>query len=473
VLLVREDEFSSKEIWRYYAEPIQQYSGNLEQWIALSLDVDPTGKVTAKTANKCLKDLEKILTALGNVEHLFITDPDYFRKLTGQNKVTFKYGLIFPTKLPGITANLGIPWSRLYSNPTLESILNETIHTATMRKFNQNWALNAATKDEELNHSDSPISATEALHRFCAAATPSQTELCVDIETTGLHWWQDSILSIALVSHHRNRLGIQWDDSREFKQALKKVLVEEFPTLVFHNAPFDVSFLVRALWMRDNEDYAGMLEGIHAMYRDTEDTRILAYLALNSTARPDLSLKALGREFLGDWGVESYAWSLKLLEYNIQDALATHLVYVKYREKVPENVWREVFQPSLKTLTLMQMVGLPFEQEPLQELQDTLEQTIDQARETILNSSIIEDFMETYREQLAEKANKKLKVLRKTGEDFKDVKFNPNSSKQLRELLFGFLKLQPHRTTPSGEASTDDETLKALINHLEKQYTST
>jgi DNA polymerase I-like protein with 3'-5' exonuclease and polymerase domains len=69
---------------------------------------------------------------------------------------------------------------------------------------------------------------------------------------------------------------------------------------------------------------------------------------------------------------------------------------------------------------------------------------------------------------MAEEANKKLKKLRKTEEDFNHKSFNPGSTKEMRILLYEHLGLPVTSQTKTGLPATDARTLNTLIHTLRK-----
>jgi DNA polymerase-1 len=54
--------------------------------------------------------------------------------------------------------------------------------------------------------------------------------------------------------------------------------------------------------MQDYLDYEGLLEGLD-VFSNIEDTKIIVYLATNSTAGNDLKLKNLALEFAGNYSI--------------------------------------------------------------------------------------------------------------------------------------------------------------------------
>lgn len=73
---------------------------------------------------------------------------------------------------------------------------------------------------------------------------------------------------------------------------------------------------------------AGLLEGLDVMTRSFQDTKIIKYLATNSTAGNVLSLKASAHEFAGNWAVEEIKDIRKVpLRYAITVQLGRCTIY--------------------------------------------------------------------------------------------------------------------------------------------------
>jgi len=149
--------------------------------------------------------------------------------------------------------------------------------------------------------------------------------------------------------------------------------------------------------------------------------------------------------------------------------MATCYVYNKYREKVraeQEDVYQNVFLPSLKTITMMELTGLPLNLSRVLQTEDIMEKVRDKALVEITNTPLIEWFTWTLREDEANKANAKLKKIQKTKDDFLNFEFNPNSDLQLRKLLYDYLGLPIRQTTDNGNPSVSSKALKEMLASL-------
>ena len=118
------------------------------------------------------------------------------------------------------------------------------------------------------------------------------------------------------------------------KRMLRQFFIKYKGKLIFHNATYDIKVQILNLFMEHATDYKGMLYGLEIMTRHFDDTKVIAFLALNTTAEISLGLKELAHEYAGNYAQEDindirlipYA---ELLEYNLVDCLSTWYVYDK------------------------------------------------------------------------------------------------------------------------------------------------
>ena len=317
-------------------------------------------------------------------------------------------------------------------------------------------------------------------------------ELTVDIETKGnnifnltkkqeenfgspLHHFTNEIYSIAFAwNEHEGTAFLYFPGLREY---LKEFFTEYKGKLIFHNAGFDVTQLIYHLWMNNLEDYKGMLEGLHTMCRNLEDTMLITYLATNTCGKAELKLKPLAHEYTGNYGVDvsdvTQIPVKDLLEYNLKDTLATWYVYEKYspimKEENQEEIYTSLFMPSLKVLIETQLVGFRIYPDRLEELNKNLTSYSEGLLKTLNSYPWIKELEKKLNINAAEKYNFKSKKKKKTPENF-DEKFNPNSNNHLMIVLFDILKLPVLDYTDKGNPATGTDTLEKLINYAPNDY---
>ena len=316
--------------------------------------------------------------------------------------------------------------------------------------------------------------------------------LTVDIETKGnnifqlnkkqeeafgspLHHYTNELYSIAFAwNEHEGTAFLYFPGLTEY---LKEFFTEYKGKLIFHNAGFDVTQLIYHLWMTRLDDYKGMLEGLHIMCRNLEDSMLITYLATNNCGKAELGLKPLSHEYTGNYGVDvsdvTQIPVKDLLEYNLKDTLATWYVYKKYypimERENQKKIYTELFMPSLKVLIETQLVGFRIYPDRLEELNKNLTSYSEGILKTLKSYPWIRELESKLNVLASEAYNRKTKKKKKTSEDF-DEKFNPNSNNQLSIVLYEILKLPIIDTTEKGNPATGTETLEKLVNHAPNEY---
>lgn len=473
-LLVKDDALRNEPVKQHYIDPLLNRGFLLEDIIAFNLVYDDKKKVTVATIRKHLDTLHMIIERLG-IKHILIADAAYFKVLCKVKKAEPYYGYTLDSIWPGVQASLTLNYMQLFHNPSLQSRLALGLDAVTnavqgkVELFQDNILQNITYPDslQEITN------ALQDLHQY--------PKLTCDVETMGLHLSQSRIVSIAFGSDVAN--GCSFTVALNPQEKKIKTLLRDFfktyqGTLIFHNATFDCRSLIFNLFMRNRSDMKGMLEGLHKLFNKIEDTKLLAYLATNSTAGNRNDLKSLAFEFTGNYALEEIkdpmsAELRSLLEYNATDILATWYVYNKYKSVVEaeqKEVYENLFIPSLKVITQMELTGMPLNRKQVTKSKQHLQEIVAKLNNKIEAHPIIQQFTKELRISKAIEATAKLKVKVKTAEDFKDETFNPNSTKQLRHLLYEHLGLPVLNYTDTHLASTDGETIKSLIAHLKTTY---
>ena len=293
------------------------------------------------------------------------------------------------------------------------------------------------------------------------------TDLSVDIETTGLKHFDSEIVSISfgLSSTEATAFLI----TPEIKPILKNYFLNRTGKNIYHNASFDVYILIYHLFMEHSLDYPGLLSGLDVMLYNYEDTMLIAYLATNTCAGATLGLKDLVATSFGDYAEDvTDVTSLTvdtLLTYNGKDTCATWEVWDTYHPKVLEDQQKElyetVFKDAQKDIIQMQLSGMPVDMDRVLEVDQELNQLANGLLESINSSSIVKEVTQLLREEWAVKKNKTLKVKRVTSNDSK-LEFNPNSDDHIRKICYTLNDLPVIETTATGLASVGGEILHQL-----------
>ncbi|HAW05173.1 MAG TPA: DNA polymerase [Saprospirales bacterium] len=294
------------------------------------------------------------------------------------------------------------------------------------------------------------IQDTEEANDFIRAAIAEECEyVALDSETTGLYPRDGYMLGISLA--YNNKFGA-YIDTDCFSSKTERLLQELFTkkTVVFHNAKFDMAFF----------EYH-----FHFKFPQFEDTMLLHYLINENPGGHGLKQLTMKFTPYGDYEKPMYDWIdqyrkehgiLKdqfnwgdipfdvMKTYAGMDALCTLLIYEKF-VKIKQNsklkwVYDNILIPGTRFLIDTQDNGVPFDKKRLYLGQDAMQTDIDNAITALYENDNIRRF-----------------------EELNGKPFNPNSTVQLRSLLFDYLGLQPTgKKTGTGANSTDAEVLNEL-----------
>ena len=290
---------------------------------------------------------------------------------------------------------------------------------------------------------------SEANAFFQAAIDAPSPYVALDSETTGLYPRDGHMLGISL-SYERDRGA--YIDTECFDEESERLLQELFhkKIVVFHNAKFDMAFF----------EYHFNFE-----FPRFEDTMLLHYLIDENPGTHGLKQLAIKYTKYGDYEKPMYDWIDQYRKehgilkndftwdsipfdvmkiYAGMDAAVTYLLYEKFI-KIKQNkrlakVYDEILIPGCRFLTDIQDNGVPFDKLRLLKSQSLMQQEIDDAVAELYKEPAIRKFEEI------------------NGKDF-----NPNSTVQLRSLLFDYVGLNPTgKKTGTGAHSTDAEVLETL-----------
>jgi DNA polymerase I-like protein with 3'-5' exonuclease and polymerase domains len=294
------------------------------------------------------------------------------------------------------------------------------------------------------------IQDTEEANEFIRAAIAEECGyVALDSETTGLYPRDGYMLGISLA--YNNKFGA-YIDTDCFDDETERLLQELFDkkAVVFHNAKFDMAFF----------EYH-----FHFRFPQFEDTMLLHYLIDENPGTHGLKQLTMKFTPYGDYEKPMYDWIdryrkehgiLKdqfnwgdipfdvMKTYAGMDALCTFLIFEKF-VKIKQNpklkwVYDNILIPGTRFLIDTQDNGVPFDRKRLYVGQEAMQDDIDAAVAALYENDNIRRF-----------------------EELNGKPFNPNSTMQLRSLLFDYLSLTPTgKKTGTGADSTDAEVLKEL-----------
>ena len=297
----------------------------------------------------------------------------------------------------------------------------------------------------------------EALQWLIQCINAKPPYVALDSETTGLYPRDGHMIGISLCYDGVNGVYIDTECFDERIEHCLQVLFDQ-TTVIFHNAKFDMAFF----------EYH-----FNSKFPSFEDTMLLHYLIDENPGTHGLKQLAMKFTKFGDYEKPMYDWIdnyrkekgvLKndftwdsipfeiMKTYAAMDAVVTFQIYEKFvkikQNKRLKKVYDEILIPGCRFLTDVQDNGVPFDKLRLIKSQSLMQQQIDDAIEEMYKEPAIRKFEEI------------------NGKDF-----NPNSTVQLRSLLFDFVGLNPTgKKTGTGAHSTDAEVLEELSrqSHIPK-----
>lgn len=470
-ILIKDHQLRATELHKYYVSALST-DIPLEQLCAFSLKYEPSGKVSASVAKDYLNNnLLPALDKLG-IKTVYVADATYFKYLTGK-KHDISLGYVVPCSIKGyehLNCIAGINYGQLFYNPSIQSNLDFSLTTVVSHCSTTHTDPGKDIIHSAVYYVGIDDTATMKLYKHPA--------LTCDIETTSLRFDRGQIFTIAFAWDQHNGVAFKIEDEYDIKQ-LRHFFdyYTKAGTLLFHNALFDVKWLIYHVYMLHNADYINMRIGLN-VFANVQDTMLYTYLALNSTADVKLGLKANSHEFTGNYALDDEAIHdvtkipiSDLLKYNLIDCLATWYVYNKYHPVcVADNqieVYETIMQPSLKPLLEMMLMGLPLSLEKTDKARIKLEAVRDVSQAILMRQPAIGKAELQIRRQEMIKDNAKLKKKVKSISDYGHIRFNPNSPNQLIVLLYDVLALPVIDLTKTKQPATGQKTLAKLINHTD------
>ncbi len=491
--LVKRTSFNKQELLNNYVTPLGNLGVAAKDVIAFTLSYNEVGKAPAGFIKDYLSKLLPALDSLG-VKYLYVADSSYFKVLAGQVKAEPHHGYALPCKVKGFEhmhVVLGINHQALIYNPDLQAKLDLGLKTLASHVSGTYQALgtgiiHSAQYPEGLQ---AIAAALQSLHQY--------PRLSCDIEAFSLRFNEAGIGTIGFAwdQHNGVAFACDYEPTTDGQACLEKgdprfhgkftpnyqvraLLLRFFATykgeLTFHKADYDLKAIIYALWMKDLLDTDGLLLGLDTMCERLHDTKIIAYLATNSTAGNVLGLKPLAHEFAGNWAKEDIKDIRKiplpeLLKYNLVDCLSTNYVKDKYYPMMvadsQEELYHTMMLPSLKMLIQTELTGMPMSRKKIQEVKQKLTAIQEAQLQVIQNSPVVKTVELLLQTSAMEAANAKLKVKQHPLSKFSDLVLNPNSGPQLQRLLYEQMGLPVIDLTDTKQPATGAETIEKLINH--------
>lgn len=497
-LLLKATAFDRTQIQLNYNDKLKAHGIQSHQIIAFTLDY---GGVKKPPVSFMKEYLDVLLPELKDVraQYLYCADSGYFKLLTGTKKAELNTGYVLPCAIKGyehMFVVFGMNYQQLLYNPALQETMD-----AGLSALGQHAQGSYSAPGDGIIHKAIYPEGLEAT-KAALDALLEYPELSADIEAFSLRFDQAGVATIAFAPDMHNFVAFPCDyapcdpyqldgkgpimhgrfvPNPEVRGLIKDFLTQYKGKLTWHNIGYDAKVLIYTLWMKDYFDTEGLLEGLEVMTKHFDDTKLIAYLATNTTAGNVLGLKMLAQEFAGNWAVDDIKDIRQtplpqLLQYNGVDCLSTNYVLYKWYPVMIQDrqleIYETLFKPSAKTILQMELVGMPMSKRRIAEVKKELVAYSEDAEKRMRSNPIMAkmDYEVAFKAMTA--ANAKLKVKQHPIEKFLDDekhKFNPGSSQQLQKLLYELLGLPVIDYTDSKQPATGADTLKKLIHHCKTQ----
>jgi len=481
-ILIRLSALSKKDMFEYYLNPLTSRGIPPSSIVMYSLDYKDSGKAPVGYIKDYMEGLFKALDS-NKVDTLLIADPNYFKVLTGSKQADANYGYVLPCVLKGhehFKCILTLNYKALFYNPTARSKLN--ISLDTLQNEVNGLYLPPGT---DVFHSESyPKTITEIMG--AVNALHKHPVISCDIETYSLDFDKAGIGTIAFAWDKHNGIAFCVDDRptadvKDVRALLTMFFCQYKGKILYHNAAYDVKILIYELFMKDLLDLEGLQHGLRIMYRDTDCTKIITYLATNTTAGNKLDLKSNAQEYLGNYAQDDIKDITKiptddLLRYNLSDCLGTHFVYSKNWPILLADgqldTYRTIFHPGMSVITQMELHGMPMDMNKVTEAADIFQNLESKYHEEIKASPLLNTVTTMIQQKACDKHNANLKVKVVTLNDHNE-EFNPNSGQHIAMLLHDDWNIPIVDKTDGGAPSTGADTLKKHLAYLRNKFNFT
>ena len=378
-------------------------------------------------------------------EWVILVGSECLKSFTSANSITEYSGKCIDDKfLPVINpAMLSFkPEAKPMWDKSKENILNYISGNLTVKKVSNDQARGI---DDEAEAREFLQEALDHPNKFIA----------LDSETTGLYPRDGYMLGFSM-SYKKDVGAYILTDviTPDIEEIMQKIF--DTKIVVFHNAKFDLAFFEYHFNFKFPKFEDTML--LHYCLDEVPGGHGLKQLAMEHTDYGDYekpmhewidNYKRQHRILKADFQWDSIPFEI-MKTYAAMDAVVTLLVFEKLYPAVKKNaklfsVYENILIPGCRFLTDIQDNGVPFDKLRLLKGRDLMQDNIDEAVAELYEFKEVKDF-----------------------ENAKDKEFNPNSTVQLRSLLFDFVGLKPTgKKTGTGAHSTDAEVLNKLAEEHE------
>ena len=483
-ILIKESAFKEQQLIQYYVQPMVDAGIPRNEIVAMSLDYTRAGKAPTSLIKEYVADWLDDYKRAG-IKYLFVADSAYYKVLAKERKADVNLGYVSECGIPGyedmyVIYSLG--YGALFHNPNQQEKITLSLQALTTHYHGSYVEIGS-----DIIHEERYPNTVSALKKELAFLS-NQPQLAVDIEAFSLNLRDAGLGTIAFAEskHSGCAFFVEYQPivpedgyyavrgaADKTKELLRKFFEDYRGKLIAHNASYDFKCLIHSLWMKHPLDWDGMLKGLEVLTRCIDDTKIIAYLALNSCAKQKYGLKKLAQPFAGNWAEDDIKDirripSDQILRYNLVDVLSTNYVYETYYPiMVAEdqlNIYNNLMIPSLKMIIQIECHGLPLIPERVQEVKLQLQAESDSYVQIMESNAYVQEATNRLQEAAwkAKQASLKKKIVERS--EFNEP-INFNSSQQLAVLLYDVMEMPVIEWTDTGERATGGKVIKALRKH--------
>jgi len=299
------------------------------------------------------------------------------------------------------------------------------------------------------------IQDSEELHKYLQDALDHPNDFIgLDSETSALYCRDGYMLGFSMSYKREHGVYVDCECIDDKAEQMMQELFNK-KRVVFHNAKFDLQWFEYHFNFEFPHFEDTML--MHYMFDENPGTHGLKTLAIKHTDYGDYEaeLDTWIKDYLKRTGILKASFSYDLVPFEVMknyaamDAIVTFLLFEKFEQAILKNeklywVYRNLLIEGVRFLKDVEGNGVPFDRTRLEFGQKRMQEDIDTA------VAALQDFPEVKR-FIADNQG-----------------FNPNSTLQLRSLLFDYINLTPTgKKTGTGADSTDAEVLGQLAEEHE------
>ena len=476
VLLCTPNTFKTDKLKKHYVDHLIG-----KEVVAVSLAYNSDNKAPVKEVAKPF--IEELLQQLedNSADLILVNDAHYFKVLTKQKKVTHLQGQLFDCAFKG-SEHIKVAYIPSYSNSYYDPSILDTIKDAINKLLGNEADTSNFLVKTLYNHELHSI--TSNLKNLM-----NLPKLTFDIEGFSLNFYEAAIGTFSFGVSDEFAIAVQCDyeeikgateapygkyaPCKEVRGILLRFLLAYEGELILHNCYYDLESIIYFLFMEEKWSAVEEMKDACTYFgKKCHDTKLIAYLSLNSVNRPKLDLKTLAYPHMGNYGIDVAdicAIPLdELLEYNGKDAIATWYVFNTYYPKMVEDsqldVYNKLYKGGIALYLEIEMSGLPLDPKVVQAVSTELIAMQEGYLKNVMTSPVIIDFTDSLRQVESDKQHEKWKVKTAPIEHFDFVQFNPGSAIQLSKLLYEKMELPILDYTKAGNPSTKAKVLEKLLN---------